>query len=289
MKKILTLCLTLILAIVACFSATGCAKELKGFDIDLAREVASVMGVSVRFKEIDWDLKETELENKNIDVVWNGFTYTEDRDNGYFDEDRNQQIGGLAFTEFYMENKQVAVVKKANVGSYTDNASFNGKAGCAEASSAGQTVIAEILGSSPAQLGKQLDVFTAVQAGTYDFGVVDASMASEYIVSENGAYHNELAVVDIAGVEKEYYAIAFKEGSNLVGVFNKILKDLYADGTAQRIAAEYSLDGVLYNGFESVDTTDFAFPTDGSYAEILEKGEIVIGYTIFAPMAFIPE
>ena len=289
MKKFLTLCLTLILSLLVCVSATGCTKGLKGFDIDLAKEVGSALGVKVTFKEIDWDLKETELETGAIDVVWNGFTYTEDRDNGYFDQDRNQQIGGLAFTEFYMENRQVAVVKKADASSFTSNASFAGKTGCAEATSAGESAISSLLGITAAQLGKQLDVFTAVQAGTYDFGVVDASMASEYIVNANGAYHNELAVVELEGVEKEYYAIAFKEGSNLVGVFNKIMKDLYANGTAQRIAAEYSLDGVLYNGFANVDTTDYANPTDGAYASVIARGEIIIGYTIFAPMAFIPE
>lgn len=290
MKKLITSLVAIMLAIVACFSMTACApKELKGFDIDLAKEVGKMLGVDVEFKEIDWDMKEMELSTKAIDVVWNGFTYTEDRDNGYFDEERNQQIGGLDFTEFYMENRQVAVVKKANVANFTSNASFAGKSGCAEASSAGQSVIEDILNLESAQLGKQLDVFTGVKAGTYDFGVVDASMASEYIVSEKGAYNKDLAVVEIEGVEKEYYAIAFREGSNLTAVFNKILKDLYANGTAQKVAKEYALDGVLFNGFADVDTTDFAYPTDGDYKAVKDAGKIVIGYTIFAPMAYIPE
>ena len=147
----------------------------------------------------------------------------------------------------------------------------------------------DILGVTAAQLGKHLDVFTAVKAGTYDFGVIDASMASEYVVSAKGAYHDDLAVVEIDGVEKEYYAIAFREGSNLTAVFNKILKDLYANGTAEKVAKDYALDGVLYNGFADVDTADFAYPTDGDYKEIKDKKKIVIGYTIFAPMAYIPE
>jgi len=290
MKKLFALVLTLIVTLTACFGMTGCSKdELKGFDIDLAREVAKALDVKVEFKEIDWDMKEMELSTNAIDCVWNGFTYTEDRDNGYYDEDRKQQIGGLDFTEFYMENKQVAVVKKANLASFTSNTSFAGKKGCAEASSAGEKAIIDILKLESAQLTRQLDVFTAVQAGTYDFGVVDASMASEYIVSEKGTYNDDLAVVDIEGVEKEYYAIAFREGSNLTAVFNKVMKDLYADGTAEKVAKEYSLDGVLYNGFKDVDTTNFAFPTDGDYKQIKDNGKIIIGYTIFAPMAFIAE
>lgn len=290
MKKFITSVISTILAAIMLFSLTACnSKELKGFDIDLAREVCKVLDVEVEFKEIDWDMKEMELSTGAIDVVWNGFTYTEDRDNGYYDEERKQQIGGLDFSEFYMENRQVAVVKKANLSEYTDNESFKNKKGCAEASSAGQSVIEKVLGLSAAQLGKQLDVLTAVKSGTNDFGVIDASLASEYVVSEKGAYNKDLAVVEIEGVEKEYYAIAFREGSNLPSVFNKILKDLYADGTAEKIAKEYSLEGVLFNGFADVNTDGFTFPEDGDYKTVKDKNKIVIGYTIFAPMAYIPE
>lgn len=290
MKRFFKALIATSLVVVMLFSMTACnKKELKGFDIDLAREVAKVLDVEVEFKEIDWDMKEMELTTNLIDVVWNGFTYTEDRDNGYYDEDRKQQIGGLDFTKFYMENKQVAVVKKDNASAYTSNASFAGKKGCAEASSAGEKTITDILKLESDQLGKQLDVFVGVKAGTYDFGVVDSSMASEYIISEKGAYHDSLAVVDVEGVEKEYYAVAFREGSNLTNVFNKVLKDLFADGTVEKVAKEYALDGVIYNGFADFDDSAFAYPTDGDYKAVKDAGKIVIGYTIFAPMAFMPE
>lgn len=288
MKKIITLILTVLIALTTCFGLTACSKQLKGFDIDLAKEVCEELGLKVEFKEIDWDVKETELSTNKIDCVWNGFTYTEDRDNGYFDEDRNQQIGGLDFTNFYMENKQVAVVKKANVAEYTSNASFAGKKGCAEASSAGESVIKDVLNCTAAQLGKQLDVFTEVKAGTSDFGVVDLTMASEYIASATGAYNDSLAIVELENVDVEYYAIAFREGSNMPAVFNYVLAKLYANGKAQEIARNYSLDANLYNGFAEVDTTNFTLPTDGDYKTIKDKGTIVIGYTIFAPMAFYP-
>ncbi len=289
MKKLLTIVMSLMLLVVACFSLTACGKELIGFDIELAKAVCEELDIKVEFKEIDWDAKETELSSKAIDCVWNGFTYTEDRDNGYFDEDRNAQIGGLDFTKFYMENKQVAVVKKSEAASYTSNASFEGKDGCAEASSAGEKVINEILDGESAQLGKQLDVFTAVKAGTYDFGVVDLTMASEYIASESGAYKDDLAVIELSEVEVEYYAIAFREGSNLPEVFDYVLAKLYKSGKAEEIAKKYALDANLYNGFEDVDTDDYTLPTDGDYSYVKEKKTIVIGYTIFAPMAYFAE
>lgn len=283
-KRVLSVIIVLAL-IVSCVSVfVGCSSnKLIGFDTELAEAVAKELGLKVKFVEIDWDAKETMLESGSIDVVWNGFTYTEDRDNGYIDPERdNKQIGGLDFTEFYMENKQVAVVKKANAASYTSNASFAGKKGCAEGTSAGESVVKDTLGTECAQLGKQLDVFTAVSAGTYDFGVIDLTMASEYIASAKGAYKDTLAIVNLEDVEVEYYAVAVKEGSNLRTALNYALKKCFDNGTAKSLAEKYSLDSNLYNGF----TGDYALPTDGATAALQNKGTITIGYTIFAPMNY---
>ena len=49
-----------------------------GFDADMAGKVAESLGVEVKFVEIDWDNKILELENKSIDVVWNGMTLTDE-------------------------------------------------------------------------------------------------------------------------------------------------------------------------------------------------------------------
>ncbi len=53
--------------------------EIVGFDIDLAKEVAKRIGVEAVFKPSEWSGIVFELKSKNIDVVWNGMTITEDR------------------------------------------------------------------------------------------------------------------------------------------------------------------------------------------------------------------
>src|SRR5574344_889320 len=82
-------------------SACGTTKTLKGFDIDLAKKVGDELGVKVAFQEIVWEQKEIELSSKNIDLIWNGFTITEER----------QQA--LSFSIPYMVNKQVVVGKNS--------------------------------------------------------------------------------------------------------------------------------------------------------------------------------
>ena len=54
------------------------AGEWIGFDADMARGFAKSLGVDVEFIEIDWDNKIMELDSKNIDVVWNGMTLTDE-------------------------------------------------------------------------------------------------------------------------------------------------------------------------------------------------------------------
>lgn len=72
--------------------------EWVGFDADMARIVAEKLGVEAQFVEIDWDNKIMELDSKNIDVVWNGMTLT------------NEVKEAMECTNAYCNNAQVVVV-----------------------------------------------------------------------------------------------------------------------------------------------------------------------------------
>ena len=72
--------------------------EWIGFDADMAKLVAQELGVEVQFIEIDWDNKIMELDSKNIDVVWNGMTLTD------------EVTSSMECTNAYCNNAQVVVV-----------------------------------------------------------------------------------------------------------------------------------------------------------------------------------
>lgn len=74
--------------------------EWIGFDADMARIVGNKLGVEVQFVEIDWDNKIMELDSKNIDVVWNGMTLTD------------EVKGAMECTNAYCNNAQVVIIKK---------------------------------------------------------------------------------------------------------------------------------------------------------------------------------
>ena len=74
------------------------AGEWIGFDADMAKIVADKLGVECQFVEIDWDNKIMELDSKNIDVVWNGMTLT------------NEVKAAMDCSVPYCNNAQVVVV-----------------------------------------------------------------------------------------------------------------------------------------------------------------------------------
>jgi len=119
----------------------GADAVLKGFDIDLAKAVFAYLNekysteVAVEFIIIDWNQKESMLENGSIDLVWNGMTITAERE------------AEMCISVPYLANKQVAVIKKADAEKYaaTDAAGFATKAADAviavEKGSAGEALV----------------------------------------------------------------------------------------------------------------------------------------------------
>lgn len=73
--------------------------EIVGFDIDLAKAAAKKMNLDVEFQPIDWDSKSMELSSGTIDVIWNGFSIT---------DERKKEV---LFTDPYLTTGQVVVVK----------------------------------------------------------------------------------------------------------------------------------------------------------------------------------
>lgn len=77
-------------------------NNIVGFDIDVAREVCSRMGVTLKLQPIDWDSKVSELDGGMVDCLWNGFTTNPERE------------GQMLMSEPYMTNRQVIVVPKGS-------------------------------------------------------------------------------------------------------------------------------------------------------------------------------
>ena len=146
--------------------------DLTGFDTEFAIALCEKLGVTPDFQEINWDTKEVELAAKNIDCIWNGLTVT---------EERRQNI---EFTDSYIKNKQVIVIRKADKDKFTTIESLAEAKLAAEISSAGEDAIKDnpILSGAPyTAMAKQTDTLMEVKAGTSDAAVLDYTAAKALV------------------------------------------------------------------------------------------------------------
>lgn len=104
-------------------------NTLTGFDIELARKVCEKLGLEAEFVVIDWDQKEAMLTAKTIDCIWNALTITDERK------------AAMEISIPYMNNKQVAVIRKEDKTVYTSVDTMGSAIIGAEAGSAGEECV----------------------------------------------------------------------------------------------------------------------------------------------------
>lgn len=276
MKKKIVLALLLVAVVLtAVLGAAACTKtELIGFDVELAQAVGKDLGVEVEFQLINWNNKENELESKNVDLLWNGMTITPERE------------AQMEISEPYMLNEQVAIIRKADASKFDSlDKMLASKKWTAESGSAGAELIPE-LGATLIGVSSQINILTELNAGSADIGVMDSVMAGYYINETGSEYADSLMIAPVKIASKdEYYGIAARKGEvALMDKINTSLAKLYADGTVGKIAETYGLTDVILPVEYTSQWDSIADKSSWDY--IVNKGKIVIGYTLFAPIAY---
>ncbi len=126
----------------------------------------------------------------------------------------------------------------------------------------------------------QLDALNGLKKGDADLAVIDSVMAGYYMKSGNFNDYQTLKFV----LATEEYGIAAKKGNEaLMSKINEAMIAL-ADSEYKTIAEKYGLTS------ETLVTKDTANPyanaTDGSFDAVKTSKKLVIGYTLFAPIAY---
>ncbi len=199
-----------------------------GFDADMAAKVADSLGVKVEFVEIDWDNKILELDNKSIDVVWNGMTLT------------NEVKSAMECTNAYLNNAQVVVVPVADADNCKTVEDVLGLKFAVESGSAGEQAAMEN-GFDYTSLTSQADAVMEVAAGTSGACIIDLLMAGA-MVGKGTSYENLTHTVELT---TEEYGIGCRKGSDLAAYINDELKKYYADGSMKTIAETYGVQDAL--------------------------------------------
>jgi polar amino acid transport system substrate-binding protein len=220
------------------YGYVGDDGEFTGFDLDLAKAVCEKEGWTYTPTPISWDAKDSMLNSGQITCIWNGFTI-EGRESDY------------AFTDPYMENRQVMVVAAtSDVSSLADLA---GKNVVTQADSAALDLLSE--GGSQEDLGKtfaKLDTidnyntaFMMLEQGTYDAVAIDYPVA----VFNIGDKTDEFTILE-EPLNSEHFGVGFAntdEGKDLAKTVEADLQALDADGTVKKLCEKYADQGVSYD------------------------------------------
>lgn len=205
--------------------------QYMGFDIDLATAVFDEYGIAINWQPINWDLKETELNNGKIDLIWNGYTMTKER------------AEKVLFTTPYMANEQVLVTKKSS--GIENFAGMADKVLAAQSGSSGYHALSE----KPEVLKDLITDKEAVQYETFTQALIDLKadrvdgvlidrVYANYYLQEEG----ELANYNIIASEfdGENFAVGARQADKtLVDNINAAFKDLYASGDFQKISDKW--------------------------------------------------
>lgn len=201
--------------------------KLIGFDTEFAELACAELGYTPKFQIIDWDSKINELKTKQIDLIWNGMTITDELKEN------------IAITNSYMENKQVVVVKSSNAAKFTDIESVGLASSVAvENGSAGESVIEErSFNIKVNSMQAQSDCLLEVKTGSSEIAIIDITMAKA--MTGAGTDFSDLTYVDV-GFESENYGIGMrKEDTDLLASLNAIIAKYKTDGTFDTLIAKY--------------------------------------------------
>jgi len=208
--------------------------EIIGFDVDLAKEAISRLGLEAQFQPIDWNLKETELNSKNIDLIWNGYTIT---------DERKEKVN---FTKPYLDNRQVIVVLSASdidaksdlEGSIVAAQNASSALAAIQAEGAGETFD----GGEPILFDTYNDAFMDLEAGRVHAVVADEILA-RYYIAERGEEKYKVLEEDFG--DEEYGVGVRKSDATLLEKLNDALDEMKSDGSAEAISEKWFGENII--------------------------------------------
>lgn len=199
-------------------------NEIVGFDIDLATAAAEKMGVDVEFQPIDWSTKESELSSGRIDLIWNGYTIT---------DERKEKV---LFTKPYLENAQVVMtLADSKISALNDLA--DKQVGIQALSSALDALNANPI-SEKVTINEYKDnvlALTDLKAGRVEAVVIDKVVGEYFMTQEVDTFK----ILD-ESLAPEQYAVGVKKGNEeLLEKVQAALDEMNEDGTAAEISTKW--------------------------------------------------
>jgi len=200
--------------------------EIVGFDIDVVKAAAAKAGIEVKFVNTPWEGIFNALGQGDRDMVVSAVTITEER----------KQT--MDFSTPYFDAVQLIAVKAdSKIAKFDDLKKL--KVGV-QTGTTGDEAVTKLQGKTSTSIKRFESTPLALkelESGGVDAVVADNGVVINYVANNAGAKFKTVADKSFA---PEQYGIAIKKGNaDLVAKVNKGLADIKADGSYDKIFAQY--------------------------------------------------
>ena len=196
--------------------------EIKGVDIEIAREIAKELGKELVIKDVSFDFVINEVKSGKADFAAAGISIT---------KERSEEVD---FTIEYTTSNQVVVVKKeSSIKSFDDIK--NKKIAVQLGTVADLYVEKNYKDATVVSHKKYLSAVEDVKTGKADCIIMDELPAKE-IVKEN----DNLIILDGILFQDKYGMIVKKGNDELKESINTVLERIINDGTIEQLILKHS-------------------------------------------------
>lgn len=200
--------------------------EIVGFDIDIVKAAAAKAGIEVKFTNTPWEGIFNALGQGDRDLVASAVTITDER----------KQT--MDFSDPYFDAVQLIAVKQGSkVTKFADLKKL--KVGV-QTGTTGDEAVGKLLGKTNTNIKRFESTPLALkelESGGVDAVVADNGVVIHYVANNPGAKFKTVSDKEFV---PEQYGIALKKGNaELLGKINQGLAAIKADGTYDKIFAQY--------------------------------------------------
>jgi arginine/lysine/histidine transporter system substrate-binding protein len=206
----------------------GGTEEIVGFDVDIARHIATELGYELEITNMDFNGLIPALQAGRADFVMAGMTPT---------EERKQNVD---FSEIYYEAKNMLVFPASE--NITGPADLAGKTLGVQLGSIQEELGNKLVADDPniklSPLNRINEIVQELKSGRVNAAIIEDTVAAGFL-----ANNPDLRAVEIPDEEASGSAIAFPKGSDRVEDFNRVLAEMKDSGLMEDLILKWFGDG----------------------------------------------
>lgn len=203
-------------------SADG-KNEIVGFDVEIAREIAKDLGVTLEIKDMPFSSVLNELKAERIDLILSGLSPT---------AERKEEID---FSDIYYTAEQAVVSLAENKDNFKSVDDLKDKKIGVQMGSIQEGLAKEIEGATLTSLAKNSDIVMQLKSGRVDVAIMEGPVAKSFVNNVDG-----LVITDAKPeAEEEGYVVGIKKGhTEMVNQVNKTLERLKAENKIEEFVLQ---------------------------------------------------